>query len=165
MPGFEQGRGKPAPCLALGARARLASCHCQGTESVTGQPDVSSAGDVQDKGKTGMLLVVSWAWPVMRHFPSPSPSPPDWGHLTQLRPGKGTQKKGISVPNTCLSLPAFCQAPLPGWMAFEAQCLSPAAPITSSSLCVLPHCLVMALSHKNQHQGIFPPGGLDPGQQ
>lgn len=147
---------KQLPALALGARARLASCHCQSTERVTGQPGAQSAGDTQDKGKTGML----------RHFPSPSPSPPDWGHFTQLRPGKATPKRGISACAKHLpSLPTFCQAPLPGWTAFEAQCLSTAVPITSSPFCVLPHCLAMALSLKNQHQGIVPPGGLDPGQQ
>lgn len=99
---------------------------------------------MQDKGKTELLLVISCAWPVRRHFPStpsPSPPPPEWGHLTV--PGKVTQRgKSLLVPNTCISLPTCCQVPHPGCMAFEAQCLSAAVPLISGPLCVLPYCLV-----------------------
>lgn len=126
-----------------------------------------------EKGEAEVLLVVCWAWPAMRHLPShPSPStPPGWGQLRAQARGGHSEEGNLSlpVPNTCTSLPTFCQVPLLGWMASEAQCLSAAVPITSRPSCVLPHCLAMASSHKNQHQGIVPPGGLDagedPGQQ
>uniref|UniRef100_A0A803VCJ6 Uncharacterized protein n=1 Tax=Ficedula albicollis TaxID=59894 RepID=A0A803VCJ6_FICAL len=100
-------------------------------------------------------------------FPAPPPAPLHH-HLTggiSQSSGQGRslkRGKSLSVPNTCISLQTCCQVPLPGWMAFEAQCLSAAVPITSGPLCVLPHCLAMTLSHKKQHQQIVPPGGLDP---
>lgn len=54
---------------------------------------------MQDKGKTEMLLGVSCAGPVMRHFPSHPPAPP-YHHLTggiSQSSGKITRKRETSA--------------------------------------------------------------------